>query len=86
MGLLPSCVAPSSSGRQLLTAAAMGNVEEFSKVLQARPELVTYYSFWKHNNCLHYAAAARNLPLLQAAASVIQRLPGPVYGSCSRHS
>ncbi|KAK9867877.1 hypothetical protein WJX84_008161 [Apatococcus fuscideae] len=54
----------------------MGNVEEFSKVLQARPALVTYSSFWKRNNCLHYAAAARNLPLLQAAASVIQRLHG----------
>ncbi|KAK9849240.1 hypothetical protein WJX84_003286 [Apatococcus fuscideae] len=76
MGFALSC----SSGRQLLTAAATGNVEEFSRVLQVRPELVTYSSFWKRNNCLHYAAAARNLPLLRAAASIIQCLPGTSRG------
>ncbi|KAK9817429.1 hypothetical protein WJX74_002387 [Apatococcus lobatus] len=75
LDLPTSCFHHTKGGRRLLTASAAGLVEEFTKLLDSTPELVTYASFWKRNTCLHHAAATRNLSVLEAAAAVIQRLP-----------
>ncbi|KAK9834571.1 hypothetical protein WJX74_005006 [Apatococcus lobatus] len=75
MGSTTSCLPYSSGGERLLTFAAIGNIEEFSKMLQARPELVSYCGIWSCNSCLHYAAAAGNLTLLQTAAAAMRSRP-----------